>query len=340
MACKFTRRDLLKRSTATLLGGSFMLAGAEEEALAATVGSGGVPAAEDLGPVPQGEGLPKGKLGDLEMSRMILGGNLIGGWAHSRDLIYVSRLFKAYNTNERIIFTLRLAEAQGINTVLLTPGEMHYIHDYNRRYGGNLLTMCQIRAKGGDSFKEVEEAANLGADTMYIQGAHADNLVMEGKMDLLVEVLERMKLSGVPCGVGAHALTVIKECERLGVESDYYVKTLHPEHYWSAHPREERVEFEVDHKRNPEHEKFHDNMWDLYPDQTIAFMKTIHKPFVAFKVLAAGAVHPREAFPFAFKNGADFIAIGMFDFQVEENVRIVRQVLAEMGGARERAWFS
>ena len=32
-----------------------------------------------------------GKLADFELSRLIMGGNLIGGWAHARDLIYVSK---------------------------------------------------------------------------------------------------------------------------------------------------------------------------------------------------------------------------------------------------------
>ena len=41
--------------------------------------------------------LPRGRIGKFEISRLIMGGNLIGGWAHARDLLYVSSLFKAYN---------------------------------------------------------------------------------------------------------------------------------------------------------------------------------------------------------------------------------------------------
>src|SRR6056297_1056209 len=55
-------------------------------------------------------GLPKGRIGDLEISRIFLGGNLIGGWAHSRDLIYVSKLIKSYHTEGKIFETLALAE--------------------------------------------------------------------------------------------------------------------------------------------------------------------------------------------------------------------------------------
>ncbi len=61
--------------------------------------------------------LPMGKLGDHEISRLIMGGNLIGGWAHARDLIYVSSLFKAYNTEKKIYETLILGENAGINTI-------------------------------------------------------------------------------------------------------------------------------------------------------------------------------------------------------------------------------
>ena len=60
--------------------------------------------------------LPAGKLGNLTISRMIMGCNLIGGWAHARDLIYSNTLFKAYNNERKIIETLYLAEQAGINT--------------------------------------------------------------------------------------------------------------------------------------------------------------------------------------------------------------------------------
>ncbi len=39
--------------------------------------------------------LPTGKLGKLTVSKIICGGNLIGGYAHSRDLMYVSSLLRS-----------------------------------------------------------------------------------------------------------------------------------------------------------------------------------------------------------------------------------------------------
>jgi hypothetical protein len=78
-------------------------------------------------------------------------------------------------------------------------------------------------------------------------------------------------------------------------------------------------------------------MWCINPDETIEFMKTVTKPWLAFKVLAAGAILPRHGFAHAFKNGADFIAVGMFDFQVEENCQLVPRLVRREQN-RDRPW--
>ena len=63
--------------------------------------------------------LPSGKLGNLTISRMIMGCNLIGGVAHARDLIYSNTLFKAYNTDQKVLETLHLGEMAGINATFM-----------------------------------------------------------------------------------------------------------------------------------------------------------------------------------------------------------------------------
>ncbi len=78
-------------------------------------------------------------------------------------------------------------------------------------------------------------------------------------------------------------------------------------------------------------------MWCNNPEETAAFMETVEKPWVAFKVMAAGAITPRMAFPYAFRNGADFVIAGMFDFQVETDVKIAIEALQKLDN-RKRPW--
>jgi len=62
-------------------------------------------------------------------------------------------------------------------------------------------------------------------------------------------------------------------------------------------------------------------------------------PVMGFKVLAAGAIHPKSGFKWAFENGADFICVGMFDFQVVDDVNICIETLQQLQN-RTRKWYA
>jgi uncharacterized membrane protein YphA (DoxX/SURF4 family) len=283
--------------------------------------------------------LPTGQIGNLKISRLIMGSNLIGGWSHSRDLIYVSSLFKAYNTEEKIMETLELGERAGVNMINCVNTQLPIIKKYNDMTGGKMQTQCQIRQVEGDLKTEIDLAIDRGATTMYIQGAVGDRLVESKSYDELTEAIEYGRSQGYSMGMGAHSVQVPIACESSGLDCDYYVKTFHHDQYWSAIPREHREEFTVDRKRHVDHNKFHDNIYDLFPEQTIDVMARSKKPFFAFKVLAAGAIPPQNGFKYAFDNGADFICVGMFDFQIVTDVNIAIDVLANMKN-RQRPWLA
>ncbi|NWG12818.1 MAG: DoxX family protein [Acidobacteria bacterium] len=283
--------------------------------------------------------LPAGTVGNLKMSRLILGCNLIGGWAHARDLIYVSSLFKAYNTDRKVFETIELAEKAGINMMQLVTQQYPLFHKYCKLVSNKMQTMCQVYPTEKDMKTDIDKAIDAGATTLYVQGAYAERFVHSGRVDLLGKCLDYMKSQGYVAGIGSHAIEVIIEAEKAGLNPDYYVKTLHHDRYWSAHPRENRVPFSVDQGRSSDHNHFHDNMFDLFPEQTIEFMRQVRKPWVAFKILAGGAIPPHDGFQFAFDNGADFICVGMFDFQIVEDVNITLEALAKCS-QRVRPWLA
>jgi len=61
--------------------------------------------------------LPAGRIGNLEFSRLMMGGNLIAGYAHARELPYVSTLMRRYNTPGKIRQTLELGEQNGMTAI-------------------------------------------------------------------------------------------------------------------------------------------------------------------------------------------------------------------------------
>jgi len=283
--------------------------------------------------------LPQGTLGKLKISRVILGGNLAGGWSHARDLIYASSLFKAYNTDRKVFETLELAERAGVNTYLPASSQMPQFAKYRELNSSKMLTVCQVYPTAQDLKTDIDQAIDYGATTLYVQGAYAERFVKNGQFDLLGKALDHIKSQGYLAGIGSHSIEVPIRCEKAGLQPDYYVKTLHHDKYWSAHPRENRVEFSIDGQSMADHNQFHDNMFDLFPEKTIEFMGTVKKPWIAFKVLAGGAIPPPDGFKFAFENGADFICVGMFDFQIVEDVNIALDVLAHVK-SRPRPWYA
>jgi uncharacterized membrane protein YphA (DoxX/SURF4 family) len=298
--------------------------------------------------------LPHGTLGKLKVSRLILGGNLMSGGAHSRDLIYVSSLFKAYNTDRKVFETLDLAERAGINTFLLGNGQMPMLKRYRDLTSGKMQTICQVFPNNFWQFlaqpvltddtvqglmTDIDKAIDYGMNAIYVNGSAAERFVKLGRIDLLGKALDRIKGQGFLAGLGGHSIEVPIQCEKAGLNPDFYVKTLHHDNYWSAHPRENRVEFSVESQKLLDHSQFHDNIFDLFPEKTIEFMGTAKKPWIAFKVLAGGSIPPKDGFKFAFENGADFICVGMFDFQIVEDVNIALEVLGNLEN-RTRPWYA
>ncbi len=282
--------------------------------------------------------MPCGRIKDLVISRLLLGGNLLTHFTHSRDLRYVYALAKHYNTPEKILETLAVAEAHGINTLVVhyVPNTIEVLKKY-REQGGKMQWItctCHALVSGGLE-KFADEASKLvdaGTDALYISGVEADvtcgftndmastdanKRMAEPNLDLIAKALDLAKAHLLPVGLGAHRLGPIQDCENAGLDIDFYLKTFHHHDYASAN--------------------LHcDSNFCPAPEEVSAFMQTVKKPFIAYKVMAAGAIPPEDAFRYVLTHGADFVLAGMFDFEIAEDARLVREILPSV--ERQRPW--
>lgn len=283
----------------------------------------GQTAAAEQQPVQQQGAFPTGKIGSVDFSRLILGGNLIGGYAHARDLRYASQLMKRYYTEAKILETLEIAEAHGVNALNSPAWTSAGFLKKHWSNGGRIKWIAQTIPTKNSLLDMFKQAVDNGATAVQFEGDTAESLQSQGRFGDIVKAIEFVKSQKCLAGIGAHGLWLVRECEKEKVPLDFYLKTLHTHDYFSAPKTIE----EADQGRS-------DNYWCRDPEEVIQFMFNVKKPWVAFKVMAAGAIPPRSAFTHAFNAGADFVAAGMFDWQIAEDVKIAREVLASVKRSR------
>jgi uncharacterized membrane protein YphA (DoxX/SURF4 family) len=276
----------------------------------------------------------KGSIGNVEMGRLICGGNLISGFSHSRDLIYVSNFLRQYFTDEKVMETFWICEQCGIDTTALrtAPREIEILNAYWKR-GGKMKWLAPAYPKEDNYRENIDLAIDNGAVGVSIMGNIGDQWVKEGKVELIGEVVEYIRSKKVIAGLTGHELATFQAAEAAGVQADYYQKTLHARDYWSWRPEEKKEKMVIDNYAI-------DNYWDRTPDETVEFMAALGKPWIAFKILAAGAIHPRDGFRYAFESGADFACVGMFDFQVVEDANLFTEVVEGGSFQRSRPWMA
>jgi len=285
--------------------------------------------------------MPVGKIRNLSISRLISGSNLISPNMHARDLLYVNALAGQYNTEKKVFETLQKCEENGINAIVLKNHNFQRMRlaRYWDEFGGQMKWIADVITTNIEEYERLlVEHLELGASAAYLWGGASDTWYHQGKQGNIVRAFEIMRKYDIPVGIGAHRLEPVVFCEKEGLKPDFYFTTFHHDRYWSSHPTENRRFLEIFEEESPHYAEYHDNMFCHDPEKTAAFMQDVKVPWIAFKVMAAGAIPPEDAFRFAFANGADFICVGMFDFQVDTDAALARRAIAESKN-RKRPWM-
>ena len=178
MAARTDRRHFINSALAGTAGAGAFLS-LEEKILGAALDGGptvpGTPGYKKAtapttpaAPAYKGEPLARGQIRGLKVSRLILGGNLIGGWAHSRDLMYVSSLLRAYNTESKVFETLSLAERSGVTMVQVNPACFGVVERYRKEQGGKIQAMVCIHPDPdeAETREEIKDLVGRGADAL------------------------------------------------------------------------------------------------------------------------------------------------------------------------------
>ncbi|MCC6441833.1 MAG: hypothetical protein IT210_00085 [Armatimonadetes bacterium] len=270
--------------------------------------------------------LPSVRLGENEVSRLIIGGNPFSGNSHYSPEWDSDML--DYFTNEQIKATLFECERQGL-TAMQSRGDRHILRmlrEY-RNAGGRLQWIAQIASELSDLKANIRQIAAAGAIATYHHGSRSDNLWHEGRIDEAEELLKVMRDTGVAVGMGSHIPEVIEYVEERGWDLDFYLCSVYN---LSKRTRASQI---VSGQRTEE--KFE----DADREKMLKVVRSVSKPCLVIKILAAGRncrmpEQTRETFSYTFERikPTDAVIVGMFPkyrSQVAENARIVREVCAE-----------
>ncbi|MBQ9922080.1 MAG: hypothetical protein IJO52_07825 [Clostridia bacterium] len=253
--------------------------------------------------------LPTMKIGDLEITRLIVGSNPFTGKSHMDK--NTDEDMKDYFTEERAFAMLKHCEDAGINAVQSRGSMpiMGLIGRY-RQAGGKLLWLAQS-GKNLETFdEELDEMMKFDPAAICIHGELADNLYLGGMLNKLEELLDKIRRKNVPCGICAHFPEVLAYAEEKGLKPDYYMASL----YNLSQP-------DRSHDVNPTGERFEES--DI--PKMYEVIRKLSAPTFALKILGAGRrcetqEQVKNAFIEAFssmKNG-DGVLVGMFDKYIDQ----------------------
>ena len=254
------------------------------------------------------------RLGALEVTRLIIGGNPFSGFSHqSRER---SAAMRAWYTDERIVETWFQAEALGL-TACLCRGDAHIVGALERywRAGGTLRWIAQT-----DSAKGLVDGARYclehGAAACYLHGGRVDYYVAHQEYGQIEAFVRTVADAGVPVGIAGHVPADFIWAE-AHLDLDFYMVS-----YYNPSPRDHDPQYD------PETVEQY-----LESDRAerVALIQKLRRPAIHYKVLAAGRTAPADGLRYAAQHmrPEDAVCVGVYTQDnadmLAEDVTLFRQ---------------
>ncbi len=274
--------------------------------------------------------LPKVAFCNHQISKLLIGDNPIYGYSHFNQLL--SQHQKAYHTPERVVATLKRAEAVGINgwQNSVTERSISDLQRY-RDAGGTMHYFCLSWSSVwyDEPDRVFEDAKHNPLGMAPHGGGVGQRCLRENRLALLQDILKRIRDTGALVGLSVHDPKLVHIAEDEGWDIDYYMTAL-----YNLHGGTEKFR-----------KKFgYDPLGEIYAredrDEMCKAIQRTDKPCILFKVLAAGRTigsqqQIRDEVKFAIENAKpiDVLLLGMyqqFGDQVGENAALVTELCAGM----------
>jgi hypothetical protein len=272
--------------------------------------------------------LPTIKLGQHNVTRLIIGGNPIYGYSHFNKLL--SQHQTDWHTPQRVQELLKRCEEVGINTWQNSYAQRTLTDLAHYREGGGKMNWLLLGKPDWDQYPErIADAARRKPIGIAPHGSLGDRLFRQKKFAALKDLLKRIRDQGVLVGLSAHNPALIELAEEKSWDIDYYMACL----YYRTRSRAELEKLLG--KDLP--------LGEIYlpsdPPRMYKAVQATRKPCLVYKVLAAGrriasAAEVRACFATALAQikPSDALIVGMyqqFGDQVGENAKIVRELCAK-----------
>lgn len=233
------------------------------------------------------------KIGQCDVSRFVLGTNPVSGFSHQgpeRD-----REMVRYYTSARIKQTLREAESLGINAVI-ARADLHVVRVLMEYWdeGGRIQWIGQTCPGVGPPEMCLQRVADADAPACHIHGGYADGLLAKGQMDQLISDVAYARELGVAVGLAGHNPDTFRWAEQ-NLDLDYYMCSYY-------NPGAHRSEPGEPYGRPEDRQA----MTEL--------IRTLSKPVIHYKVMAAGRNDPGEALTYVARSmrPGDAVCVGIY----------------------------